>query len=104
MRDLVKALAESNVQHRERLELGMDAYARLARILMDEGKLEDALGAANDGLAFGAEVADDSLFAGYLHQIKGDILRTRGDDRGAVDAHKEAITVFKAILDAQPNP
>lgn len=104
MVELVGALDSLTLEHRERLEIGMDAYARLARIRMDQGDLQGAYDAANQGLLFGEEAADNSLFAGYLHQIRGDILRARGDDRGAVDAHKDAITVFKKILDSQAAP
>jgi predicted negative regulator of RcsB-dependent stress response len=104
MVDLVSALDNLTLEHRERLELGMDAYARLARIRMDQEDLEGAYDATNQGLLFGEEAAQDSLFAGYLHQIRGDILRARGDDRGAVDAHKDAIAVFKLILDSQAAP
>ncbi len=99
MRDLIDAMGRDGGRTPSTQELGMDAFGRLGRILMDQNRHEDALIIANQGLAYGEDLAKSSIFAGYLHQLRGDILRNAGDDRNAVKAHKAAILVFKSILE-----
>ena len=100
MRALINELAGYPEEHRERIELSLDAHGRLARILMEQGENEAALDVIDEGLSFAGEAAAESLFAGYLLQARGDALRAIGDDRGAVQAHKDAILIFKALLDS----
>ena len=99
MRDLVDSLGGSERAESATRELGMDALGRLGRILIDQDRQDEALIVADQGLAFGGDLSESSSVAGYLHQLRGDVLRSAGDDRGAVEAHKAAIMVFKHILE-----
>jgi len=101
----MSALLDQAEQHRVRTTQGydvtFDAATRLSRMHLEDGDLAAAETAARRGLEGEAE-APATLFRGYLHQVLGDILEKRGDLKGAVDEHGEAIEIFKAILEAKP--
>ncbi len=87
----------------ESYDVIFDGATRLARMHLEDEALDEAEQVARRGLVGEAE-APPSLFRGYLHQVLADILEKRGDLRGAVEQHGEAIVIFKAILDAAPAP
>ncbi|OIP29048.1 MAG: hypothetical protein AUK47_28405 [Deltaproteobacteria bacterium CG2_30_63_29] len=103
MTELIEALERTSKRQDEVADLVMDASGRLSRILSEEGKLDEALEAVESGLERGGERSKTSLFAGYLWQSRGDILRQQGDDRGAVESHRAAIVIFKRLLDQKPS-
>lgn len=111
-RDEAKAelgrLLEDAEPHRGELseswDVLFDTSARLARLHREDKALEKAERVARRGLSGEAD-APASIFRGYLHQELGDILEARGDLRGAVEQHGQAIDIFKAILDTRrPTP
>lgn len=98
---LIQTLNASTLEHPERLDFLLDAYGRLARLQWQQAQPDRALATVSEGLALAPDDPKPRLFRGYLLQLRGDLLRSKGDDRGAVEAHKEAIQLFKAILDKQ---
>ena len=93
----------------EREDVTLDARARLARLLASQGKLDQALTAADTGIKAAKR---RSFFLANLHAVRGEILEGRAlqieDSQPAeakklrVDAIKsldEAIQIEKALLD-----
>ena len=105
MQSLIQDLDSYQSPLDETLNLQLDAHARLARLTLNEGDAEAALKVADEGLAKAGNYANSSIFGGYLQQIRGDALRAQGNPAGAVEAHAQAIRIFKALLEkTQENP
>lgn len=100
MRELVVEL-QARRDMPDALELGLDAYTRLCRILVDQARPQDALAVTDEAIAFGGQDLERSIFGGYLYQTRGNIQRTLGDDAGTIASHRKAIEIFKALLDAR---
>lgn len=102
MRQLLTELEAIELSHTERYEQRLDAYSRLARILIDQNQLEEAQILLQTATAIIPEdpTQNPSLFAGYLFQVQADLFRAQEKPRQAIEAHKEAILIFQAILDA----
>ena len=101
-------LLENAEPHRgalpESWDVLFDASARLARLHREDNALTKAESVARSGLR-DEEDAPVSIFRGYLHKELGHVLEARGDLRGAVEHHGQAIDIFKTILDAgKPTP
>jgi len=101
IRALIQTLKASTLEHPERFDFLFDAYGRLARLQWQQEQPDKALTTVDEGLALALDDGQPRLFRGYLLQLRGELLRAKGDDRGAIEAHKEAINLFKAILDKQ---
>ena len=92
----------------ERYEIGsveawdvrFDAATRLALLHAEDAELDKAEIAANRGLPRSSD-APNTLFRGYLLQTLADIKEKKGDARGAVELHAEAIEVFKGVLESE---
>ncbi len=98
---LVEALTAADMQHPVVGDLALDAHGRLARLWEEEGEVDLALAVIERGLSSAGPRGEQSVFAGYLLQMRGDLLRSQGDDLGAVEAHRQAILIFKSILERQ---
>ena len=84
-------------------DVRFDAAGRLARLHLEDEEVPQAEAAALRGLE-GAERAPATLFHGHLHQILADVLEKKGDLRGAVEHHGQAIELFKTILETRADP
>jgi hypothetical protein len=102
MTALIADLNAATLDHPERLLFLIDAHTRLARLQTQQGHLTEALATIDAGLRWHYQTPHPTLFGGYLLQTKGDLLYDLHDDRGAIQAHKEAILVFKSIIDSTP--
>lgn len=70
-------------QHAEDPGLKKLAQLRLARVLWQQAKPDDALGKL--------QVADDDPFAALYQELRGDILLSKGDAAGARGAYEKAM-------------
>lgn len=102
MTALISDLESSTLDHPERTLFLIDAHGRLARLQIHMNLPDAALATLTAGLRWHQQTPRPTLFGGYLLQIKGDLLRDLNDDRGAIQAHKEAILVFKSIMEGSP--
>ena len=91
----------------EAQDVVFDARARLAKLLLTEGKLDEALTTLDQGL----RSADrDSFFLANLHTVRGEVLQARGDketklgnpDR-ATAARMDAIRAFNEAIRIDTN-
>jgi tetratricopeptide (TPR) repeat protein len=93
----------------EREDVTLDARARLAKLLASQGKLDEALTVADEGIKTASR---RSFFLANLHAVRGEILEGRAtqiEDSQPADARKlrvdaiksldEAIQIEKALLD-----
>jgi predicted negative regulator of RcsB-dependent stress response len=65
-------------------DLRQIARLRLARVLIDQGKADDAIKLLAEGTPGG--------FAGRYHEVRGDALRAKKDTAGAVTEYKAALS------------
>jgi len=85
-----------------------DARARLAKLLVARGELDQALAVVDEGLA---HTKRQSFFVANLHTVRGEVLEARAsrieaEDRAgasaarrqAIEAHDRAIAIEKALL------
>lgn len=91
-------------------DVQLDARARLAKLLVTQGKLDEAMKTVDDGIA-GAR--RQSFFLANLHTVRGEVFEARAaaadddDDkaaartarRDAIEAYDRAIAIGKALLD-----
>ncbi len=84
-------------------DLVFDASGRLARMHLEDKQLPQAEASARRGIGHAAQ-APNTLFKGHLYQILGDILEAKEDPKGAVQAHGEAIEIFRSLLDKTQTP
>lgn len=101
MARLLELCFKYNIRTPDAYNVLFDASTRLAQMHLEDNALKQAEEVARRALAREQD-APPSLFRGYLHQTLADVLERKGDPRGAVDEHGEAITIFKHILDARP--
>lgn len=101
MRALLATLQKHETQTALDFDLRFDAATRLAQLHLEDKQLQEAENVARQALQH-EDQAPNTLFRGYLHQTLADILEKKGDPRGAVDEHGQAIEIFKAILDRSP--
>ena len=83
-------------------EVGLDAYIRIVRIHYERGDLVKAITTAEQGLSWSQD-AEPSIFRGHLYQLLGDVLKASGDPHGAIEAHTQAVEIFKSLLDRVRN-
>jgi tetratricopeptide (TPR) repeat protein len=83
-------------------EVRLDAVARLAKLLLGQGKEAEALAAVKQGIT-GAE--RESFYLSNLHGVQGEILEHRskrldaeGDKEGAKQVAREAIACFERSI------
>lgn len=69
------------------LELAQIARSRLARVLIEQGKPDDALALL--------DVAKAGAFAAQFHEIRGDALFAKQDNAGARAAYQSALAAYK---------
>lgn len=74
-------------------ELVQIANTRLARVLIEQGKSDDALALL--------DVAKAGAFAAQVHEIRGDALYAKQDTKGARAEYESALAAYKA--DGQSN-
>lgn len=79
-------------------ELRLVATSRLARVLSEQGKHDEALGLLDVGKA--------GAFAPLFHEVRGDVLAAKGDAEGARQAYEAALAGSSApgqgpAIDAQ---
>ena len=84
-------------------EVRLDATARLAKLLLGQGKEDDALKTAEQGLA-GAQ--RESFYLSNLHSVRGEVLEQRskrldseGQKEQARGAAREAISAFEKSIE-----
>ena len=84
-KDLAKAASELKwvVDNAREAALRDVARVRLANVLMDEKKYDDALAQLKS--------AEDQSFGALYSETRGDVLALKGDASGAADAYKQAI-------------
>lgn len=69
-------------------ELAQVAKLRLARVLIEQDKADDALALL--------DVAKAGAFAGEVHELRGDALYAKKDESGARAEYESALAAFKA--------
>ena len=81
----------------EGVDVVQDARARLAKLLVTKGQLDDALAVVDEGIA---SATRQSFFLANLHTVRGDVLEARAvmieerDKPAAVIARRQAIEAF----------
>ncbi|MDX9721299.1 MAG: hypothetical protein RBU37_11185 [Myxococcota bacterium] len=98
MRELIDALHDAGRSNQTAWELELDASTRLSRLLLERGDAAAALAEMERVLADGNSLGDN-IFVGYAHQVRGDCLRALGRAAEAIEAHKQAILIFKRLLE-----
>lgn len=83
-------------------EARLDATARLAKLLLGQGKEQGALQSAENGIQTATR---DSFYLSNLHSVRGEILEERsqrlereGDKNGAKQVAREAIAAFERSI------
>lgn len=87
----------------------LDARARLAKLLVTRGELDQAMKVADDGIA---AVTRQSFFLANLHAVRGEVLEARATQvedrdkpaataarRAAIESYDRAIAIEKALID-----
>ncbi len=84
-KDLAKAASELKwvIENGREAALRDIARVRLANVLMDEKKFDDALAQLKS--------AEDESFSGLFAETRGDVLALKGDAAGATEAYKQAL-------------
>jgi tetratricopeptide (TPR) repeat protein len=93
----------------EGIDLVQDARARLARLLVAQGKLDEATKVVDEGIA---SADRQSFFLANLHTVRGEVLEARAavvEDkdaraaaaarRQAIEAYDQAIAIEKALIE-----
>ncbi|HKE18831.1 MAG TPA: hypothetical protein VKB80_28345 [Kofleriaceae bacterium] len=93
----------------EMVDVVQDARARLAKLLVTKGQLEDALAVVDEGIA---SATRQSFFLANLHTVRGEVLEARAVTieerdkpaatvarRQAIEAYDRAIAIEKALIE-----
>ncbi|HYU14615.1 MAG TPA: hypothetical protein VEL05_01025 [Candidatus Acidoferrum sp.] len=90
-------------------DIELDARARLAKLLVPQGKLDEAMAVVNEGIA---RAHRHSFFLANLHSVRGEVLEARAAklaerDKGqaaaarreAIESYDQAIQIEKALIE-----
>jgi tetratricopeptide (TPR) repeat protein len=93
----------------EGVDVVQDARARLAKLLVTKGQLEEALAVVDEGIA---SATRQSFFLANLHTVRGEVLEARAvmieeqdkaaaviARRQAIEAYDRAIAIEKALIE-----
>ncbi len=72
----------------------LDTRARLAKLDLGAGRLDDALKIVDDGIA---QAHGDSFFLGNLYTVAGQVHDARGEKRAAIDMFDKSIQCEKRV-------
>jgi hypothetical protein len=96
LRRLVTQPVPGEVAAADRRAVLRDAYARLARLALAEGKPEQALRDADAGLELGEEV---DIFASALRTVRGQAGEALGRDSEAARDYERAQSIAGSLLE-----
>jgi hypothetical protein len=93
-------------------DIEQDARVRLAKLLVPQGKLDEAMAVVNEGIA---RARRDSFFLANLHSMRGEVLEARAARiadrdkaaaaaarREAIESYDKAIEIEKALIEQVP--
>ncbi len=96
LRRLVTQTVPPDVATSDRRAVLQDAYARLARLALAQGKAEQALRDADVGLSLGEEL---DVFASALRTVRGRACEALGRDSEAARDYEKAQSIAGSLLD-----
>ena len=85
-------------------DVQLDARARLAKLLVTRGRLDEAMNVVDSGIAGASR---DSFFLGNLHSVRGEVWEARAvaveeeDPAAAREARVEAIRAFDRAIEIE---
>jgi tetratricopeptide (TPR) repeat protein len=80
-------------------DVRLDARALLAKLLVGQGKVDEAMRVVDEGIA---QASRDSFFLANLHTVRGEVLEAQGQlaDDGTADGRARAAEARKAAIAA----